>query len=362
MYPKLDSEQERKLKADLFEQIMLFDRVYLKTGRVNFALFFILKHFGLKVFERLLETKYIKFLLYTPMIVADLGRQQDDGTLDESTIIGKPPIISRALDTGSDYRERTIDIALDRFDMRSKAKKNLKKKILKNVIKPDGMTFSTDAAEYVTDAYTGNLLEDIGMPYEQEPEQLNKEQRGILQDLSLNVLETTLLSKYELKSFNQQKNSKLYQKNLSNIGDALKVTDNAVDVFNLENIPDLRELYLDENLSIEEALKLRHGSNAKYFRKWINSVSENKDAKTITEEYIDEIKDRKGFFQSNTGKFIKTTTTFGLGLGIATALGNPIAAIPATYGLRLLDTYVLQDLTKGKNAKMFIDQIKENVE
>jgi len=31
------------------------------------------------------------------------------------------------------------------------------------------------------------------------------------------------------------------------------------------------------------------------------------------------------------------------------------------HGLRLLDTFVMQDLIKDKNTKMFVDQIKKEV-
>lgn len=361
-YPKLTRIQIRELEADLFEQLMLFDRIYLKTGRVNFALIFLIRNFGLIHLERLLDARYIKFLLYTPMIAVDKGRQLDDGTIDETTAFGNPPIISGALDTGANYREEVIDTALNQFPIRSKAKKQLKKKILRNVIQPDGMEFSKEAANIVIDAYNGNLLEDIGMPYSIEADQLEIDQRHKLQGLGLNVLETALLSKYGLKSFNLHNNSKLYKENLNKIGDALKVTDNAVEIFNFEDIPDLRLLFKEQNLSFTQVFKLRHGSTAKYFRNWLNITSENQNVQSITKEYLDEIADRKGFFETKGGKFLKTTGTFGIGAGIAAAIGNPAIAIPATYGLRLLDTFVLQDLIKGKNARMFIDNLRESIE
>ena len=362
VYPKLSKEEERIIEAELFEQIMLFDRIVLKTGRVNFSLFFLIKKLGLSMVERLIDTKYIQFLLYSPMIVRSLGRQMENGQIDESIILGKPPIISGGLDIGKNYREETIDLALDKFTLTKKQKRYLKRKIIKNVILPDGMKSSKSTVKLIIDAYEGNLLEEIGLPFEKDSDQLTLKEREKLHGLSSNVLETSLLSKYGLKSFNQYDNFKLYNKNLENIGNALKVKNNAVEIFDLENIPNLKQLFLEENLSFHEAMKLRHGSTAKYFRNWLNTVSEKGDSIKISEEYIDEIKDKKGFFQTKSGKFIKTTSTFGLGLGIGTAIGNPLIGIPATYGLRLLDTFVLQDLIKGKNAKMFVDKVKNTVE
>lgn len=360
-FPNLTIQEERMIEAELFEQIMLFDRIYLKTGRVNFALVFLIKKFGLKMVERLIEIDYIQFLLYTPMIVNGVGRRREDGTIDESTVLGQPPIVSGSLETEKNFKEKLIDETLSLYDLPRRKKKPLKRKIMKNTILPDGLKSSQTAVEIVVDAYKGNLLDSVGLPYEKEPNQLPVDGRTELKNLSNNVLETILLSKYGLKSFNQFDNQKLYNQNLENIGNALNVTNNAVEIFDMENIPNLKQLFLEEKLTFEQALKLRHGSSAKYFRNWLNTISESNDSIKISEEYINEIVGKKGFFQSKGGKFVKTTGMYGLGKALAAFIVNPLLSISATLGLRMFDTFILQHLIKGKSAKMFVDRVKAEV-
>jgi len=40
--PKLSEIERRELLADIFEQILLFDKIVIKTGRLNFTLFFLI--------------------------------------------------------------------------------------------------------------------------------------------------------------------------------------------------------------------------------------------------------------------------------------------------------------------------------
>jgi hypothetical protein len=55
-------------------------------------------------------------------------------------------------------------------------------------------------------------------------------------------------------------------------------------------LPHLQDMFIEEKLDLESVFKIRHLSSAKYFRKWINQVSADEDAKPISDEYLNEIK------------------------------------------------------------------------
>jgi hypothetical protein len=356
-YPKISETEEREIFADLFEQIMLFDKIYLKAGRANYALFLLIKNLGLDLVERLIEINYINFIFYTPIIVTSQGRQREDGTIDESTIYGQPPIASGTIEADSNLLEQSIDTSLSFFGIDSKRKKSFKKKIFKSYIVPDGMEFSTNSTKIVLDAYANNQLEALGLSNNTEPNQMDLEQRYKLLDLSHNVLETALLSTYDLKGFNNVNNFNLIKSNFETLSSALNVTSNGTKLFELENIPNLKKLFLEENLSFEQALKLRHNSNAKFFRNWLNTKSETSDSLEITEEYLNEIKGKNNFFSTTQGKFIRTVSTVGIGAGLSMAVGNPIPSL----AIGILNSVVLDNLLKGKKPSAFIESVKSEV-
>lgn len=55
-YPRLTKEQDQKILATLFEQLLLFDKVTISTGKLNFGLTFLLSRLGLNTVDRLLQS------------------------------------------------------------------------------------------------------------------------------------------------------------------------------------------------------------------------------------------------------------------------------------------------------------------
>jgi hypothetical protein len=223
------------------------------------------------------------------------------------------------------------------------------------------MEFSTDSAKLVIDAYQNNNLTTLGLPFDREPEQLNFAQRQLLLNLGHKVLETAILSKYNLKSYENYEHYEICKQNLTQIGRAFNVSENTSRILKLENLPDLKTLYLKEKLSFDDVFRLRHLSNAKYYRKWINSVGENSNAQEITKEYLNEIKGTNKFFDSDEGKLIRNLGVFGMSTALGTAIAGPIGAA-AGFGLGLLDTFLLDNILKGKNPSMFINDIRNQIE
>lgn len=360
-FPNLTADEERLILAGLFEQLLVFDKITISTNRLSFPLIFLIKNIGINKVEQLIDRNLIEFMIWTPVIVTGSGRQKEDGTIDESVIYGQPPIAAGSLSNEDLDPANNIKKALDLFNLHRDRKRIFIRRARKAYLVPDGMVFSTDSAKVVIEAFKQNNLVELGLPYDTEPDQLTLDKRQLLLELGHKLLETALLSQYELKSFENYEHYKICQQNLKNIGNALNVTQGTSEVLKVENIPNLKNLFIQEQLDFENVINLRYKSNSKYFRKWINSVSEDSNAEEITKEYINEIKGKNKFFESTEGKFARNIGMFGINAALGTAISGPIGTA-AGFGLGLLETYWLDKLLKGKNPSMFIEDVEKEIE
>lgn len=359
-YPKLSKKEEDDILAGFFEQLLIFDRVIISTTRINFSLTFLLAKLGIKTVERLIDSGYIKFILWTPIIFSGSGRQLEDNTIDESVIYGQTPIVAGTLAPEDYDPENNVQNALANFHMVRRTRREITRKISKHYIIPEGMIFSTDSAKLVLDAYKNNDLAVLGLPFEKAPEHLDLQQRGKLLDLSSKVLETAVLSKYGLKSYENYEHLTICKKNIENIGRAYNISENSTTLFRLENLPDLKQLFLENQLDFDSAFKLRHLSTAKFYRKWINEIGETANAQEITTEYLNEIKGTYKFVDSTKGKVVKNLASFAVNAAIGAAIGGPIGTV-AGLGLGMLESLWIDSLLKGKRPSMFIEDVKARI-
>lgn len=359
-YPNYTEDQKRIILAELFEQLMLFDKIIISTNRVNYPLFFLIDQLGINKVEEFIENDFIKFLIWTPFIISPSGQRREDGTNDESEMYGKPPIAAGSLVDKDFDPENNIDVALSKFSLHRDRKRIFKRVASKNYIIPNGMEFSSNSAKIIIEAYKSNNLSDLGLPYSKEPEQLNLQERQTLLNLGYKILETAVLSQYGLKSYNNYEHYKICSKNIENIGKAYQVSENASQILKFENLPDLKSLFLKENITFESVSKLRYLSSAKYFRKWLNTASQSADMYEITKEYNAEIRGVNKFINTQEGKLIKNISVFG----ISTALGSAIAGnagLLAGFGFGILEDFWLDSILKGKNPSMFIDDLRKEL-
>jgi hypothetical protein len=367
--PNFNEQEQRMIIAGFFEQMLLFDRITLSTNRLNYTLTLLIAHLGINTVERLFQSGYVKIMLSSPILVTGSGRQREDGTMDLSVIYEQPPIATGSLSDEDMDPERNIQMALSNFDFHRDRKRIFSRIARDHYIVPDGMQYSSEAGRLVIDAYVKNNLSLVGLPYNKEPNELHLPERQLLLDLGYKVLETSIVSNYGMKSYGDSQIQGIYEQNLANIGNALKVTTNTTSLLTLEGIPNLQQLFIQERLEFDSVFKMRHTPNAKYFRKWINEISTSESAKEISVEYLNEIKGSNKFFASTGGKFVKNVGMFGAGLGLGAALAGPIGAAvgvigakAAEFGLGLLDTFVLDGLLTGKNPSMFIDDVKQKID
>jgi hypothetical protein len=369
MTTRLTKEQESEILAGLFEQLLLFDRVVLSTDKTNQTLIFLISKLGFATLERLIKSGYILFSIKSAVIVSGAGRQREDGTIDESVIYKQPPIVGGSLNGEDIDPSENIYRALIRFGVDKRERNRLIKLITPKYIKNDGLELGSNAAKVVTDAYINNNLEKLGLPFLKDPFDLNLDERKILMDLGHTVLDSSILAKNNYKSYNNYEHLEISKKNLENIGKAYNISQNVSEILKIENTPDLKELFSQNSFDISDIFKLRHLSNAKYFRKWINEVGESSNSAEVTAEYLKEVAGAKKFFNTPKGKLIKNTFLFGATSGLGALIAGPVgglvgaAAKPVVemgvdYSLGLLEEFVLDGILEGKNPKVFIDRLK----
>jgi len=367
--PKFNHDQWQNVLADIFEQLMIFDSVTLTANRTNVALWFLLSRVGIDSVERMLEANYLHFILWSPIIVMSSGMQREDGSIDESAVMGQPPIVAGQLGDDDLDPELNIQRALAPFGLHKRRQRSFIKKALRHYTIPDGMLVATDAAKLVIDSYKNNDLEYLGLPMTKDPEQMTVAERGKLLDLGNAVTETAILSQYGMKSYENYEAYSVCKKNLENIGKGYNMSGNTSRLFNLENLPDLKELFKAEHLDFDTVFKLRHLPIAKNYRKWIDEVGQNGNQQEVTAEYLNAIRGDSKFFEKTGGKFLKNLLSFGasfeLGAAVthaatlAAGVAAAAVAVPtAGYLFGLLDTFLIDSIVKGKNPSMFINRIK----
>src|SRR6218665_2859464 len=350
--------QKQRTLAGIMEQLLLFDKVAIKVDRQNLPLYFLLNELGVELVERLLESNIIQLVLWTPAIYALTGTSMPDGSIDESTVMGRPPIAYGAFTKEDSDPEKNIDTLLAFFPRIHKDRKQIFKKIaLKQYVLPDNKV-AASAHDIVIGAYQENKLALFGLPNEKAPDQLTVPERIKLLDLSNSVLETSVLAGKGFKSYGNYPYHNLAHDSIKRIESALKVSNGTSEILRIEHVPALSSLIIEEKIPIDRLFELRYKDSVKHYRKWINSVSTNADAMEITREYLDEVKGKNKFWAGAGGKFIRTIGMLGVGTGISAAMGpaaGAVAAKGADLGLGLLDTYVLDGLLMGWNPGMFVD-------
>jgi hypothetical protein len=371
-HPKFTKEQEQQIFATFFEQLLLFDCIVISTDKDNFSLTFLISRLGFETVERLIRSGYIKFSIKSAIIVTGTGHQKEDESIDESVIYSQPPIVGGVLGEAELDPEENVFRALSRFGIDKKRRNKLIDKIAKSYLSTDNMKIGVDTTDFILNSYQQNHLEHLGLPFLKDPQDLNIEERRKLLDLANSILEAGIISKNGFKSYNNYGEFEIAEKSFENIGKAYNISSNVSEILKIENTPDLRQIFLNNQFEVDDIFKLRHLKTAKYFRKWINEVGENANSNEVTEAYLAEIKEAKSFFNSTKGKIIKNTfmygATSGLGMLIAGQVGAVVGGVikpfvePAVdYGLGLIEEFTVDGLFAGKTPNIYIDKLKHEI-
>lgn len=364
------TSNQREVTSEFCEELLLFDKVCLKADRINYSLYFLILEFGINTVQEYLERGLIELLLWTPVIVTTTGHMREDGTIDKDAVIGKPPIVSGQLIDEDRDPEHNVEKILKHLGVSRNRINSFKKSARKATIVPNA-ALAAQSVNLTVDAYATGKLADLGLINNKRPEDMDVNERLRLLDLSQDVLETSVLAQYEYKSFNEYSYTEISERALDSIGTALNVRENSKTILKLENVPDLKTLFLSGQLNKDDVKALRYKSTAKTFRKWLNQISDNEDCSQISKEYMNEITGKNNFWDSVGGKLVKNIGMLGVGSALGVAIGGlgiVSASIGAALvkgselGLGLFDSFFLDGLLKGKNPRMFVEEVEKKIQ
>ena len=354
----------RNSLADFCEQLLLFDTVCLKIYGENIPISLLINNLGLKQFEELIETNAIEFLLWTPMVL----------TMEDDLEGVDPLAFGNTSSQAHSDPEESITLGLNwmKNKLIRKERRMLVRKLRDKYSIPD-KHFSSKAAALVTDAYKSNKLAGLGAPNDKDVRNLPKSYRTKLLNLVSVVLESTVLSEQNLAAYNMKSHFDISTLGVKSIRNALKLQNDFHKILKLEGILDIKALYLNKVFDLQKVYTIRKSKSSRNFRNWLQKESNANNASDISEKYLEAITGNNKFINSNKGKFLKTVTlsTIGAGIGalvqgipggIAGASIGKIVEPFADLGLGLFDSYFLNNMLLGWNPRLYIEDLKKNIE
>lgn len=345
------------LKANIFEALMLHDRVNLKVFGENIPLAVLLNEASVKGVEELIEQDALGFVHWTPMVLHMVD--QIEGIL--------PIVVGRHTSDVHCDPEASINKS---FGFMKNKPNILKRKMLVRKIR-DLYTepqkgLEDDASNLIMSSYNSGKLIPLGLDNNTlDIYKLNPNQKKLLTNCASEVLEHKFLIANNFTAHKTQSFNSLFADSI----DKLSRTEAAVEVFKLENFPDLHNLSLELGNPLNKVAKYRSQKNAIRFRSWLDTTTDSKELAEVTRSYIDSIENAKGFFETKRGRLTKNIAMTAIGAGVGsiigpfgTAVGGIVGKVlePAVdFGLDMVDEYFVTELLKGWKPRMFIDDMRK---
>ncbi|MFM0320076.1 hypothetical protein PQR36_34725 [Paraburkholderia nemoris] len=350
------------IKKSLFEHFLLFDSISFKVCGENVPLAFMLSAFGKKGLDALIEQGAIRFVHWTQNIVHAV---QD---IDGINALGYGKLTSEA------HCDPEKSVALAAQWMPQLTKKELT--ALVNKIVPlysqprEGL--AETAVKATDSAFHSGKLTGLGL----DPEKIKitavpLSMRKLMGKCADEVFEYSLLQEGRMTSLSNFEYFYLFNETAIRIANISKTTDGFKQIAQTQDIPDFKIIFDSVESPLLNVPKIRNKRSSRKFRAWLAGAVSGESGHSVTREYTEAVAEGKGFFQKNTGKITKAVATTTIGAGLATVLDARletavIASLAASkvvdplvdLGLDLLDTYVLDGLTKGWTPKLFFDDLE----
>jgi hypothetical protein len=148
-------------------------------------------------------------------------------------------------------------------------------------------------------------------------------------------------------------------------------------VSKIEGLPDLKALFDELHEPLKRMPEIRKTNNARLFREWLEKTAGETPDPDMVKAYLDAISERKGVLDSAPRKLLKTIVmaavgmgagaaaasyagpVVGAGVGMAAAAGEKIAEFGTETALGMLDSFLLERVTKGWSPRMFFDDLSK---
>jgi hypothetical protein len=136
-------------------------------------------------------------------------------------------------------------------------------------------------------------------------------------------------------------------------------------VFEIEQVPDLAQLFRQGTLDHRALPALRVMQDAQKFRDWMRSAASTADALEVGAAYMSAISKEQGFWGSAAGRAVKTLTVSALSGAAGATLGGPVAGVTGAVagpivvdvGMDLIDEFVLSGIFSGWKPRNYFERI-----
>lgn len=351
----------KEQEAALFEQLMLFDKISFKVSGENILVPVLIRMFGLKGFEELIEQRSLGFNLWPSDVTHLLSDVPGVDPLQFMTHNAKPYVDPEA-SIMHGFRWMKEKLPLD-------VRRRLTRKLLSfyQVVPAD---LTEQAVCNVHSAYRSGALKLLGMDTAKDIGNLPVDAKAELAKCASEVMEYSYLLGARMTSFSNPHYYALFHNSASKIQAAEPIQKNFNSIASIEGFPDLKGPRSELGIPLSKLPKLRQKRNAVQFRDWLSTTTYSAADASITREYISAIADAKGFFDTKRGKVTKSVAMTAIGTGIGAMIGGreggAAGAIiakflePASdFALDLLDEFLISRLTKGWTPRMFFDDLRK---
>ena len=348
-------------RAALFEHLLLFDTVSFKVYGENLPLIVMLRHFGEKGLERLIEQRAIRFVLWTPMITHMVTEVPGINALQSGNL--SSPAHSDP--------EQSIDLGLNWLTQQptKRLRRHLKRKVapLYRIPPPE---LAGEVVALTNSAFASGKLKPLGLdPEKHRIDNLKLDERALLGKCATELLEYRYLLSQQMTAMSSFEYFSLFSDSLSHIESSGKKIWAFNELSKLENMPDLKGLFPTLKTGLIQVPRLREKRAARQFRKWLATAATGN--KHVTEEYLAAISESKGLLDTTSGKFLKAIALASVGAvagrvaegavsgAVAGGLIAQAAGPTVDFTLDLLDEFLLNGLRKGWTPRIFFDDLRK---
>ena len=365
--------------AELFEQLLLFDKVSVILGNMdNTAFAALVVGFGFPELERAIVLEAVEVVLPRTMSMVGMG-PEGAGKTDPSLLSGTPPVVYGIPKGGAfgDPEEAVLEALKYVVGYKGSEKRAFAKRIAP-YIKLGSLNDGDKAVRIITDAYQSGSLKTVGLPFVGTPLAFNAEARVHFQKLTSEIEQTIFVAENDYGLYNTPDVYSIAKEAVGIIGNALNIQKGSDTILEeAERIPNLRALYLARKADFLTAMQLREKNDNIEFRKWIQNASNPAERSYIISKYIEAISKPTGFSETIPGQLLKGLfmQSIGPAIGAAAAMTSGGISVAAggmwgyaagalakpiiESGTNLFLDKIAGSLYKGWTPKQFVDRVKK---
>jgi hypothetical protein len=359
------------VRKSLFENLLLFDKLSLKITNESIPVPFLIGVLGQKGFDALLEQNAFEFIIWAQR--AGTMVQNIPG-LDGLVAIGQPPELldpEKSIDAGLQWmptapppgrpRRRFIRRLLPYFRVTDKE-------------------IGLGSLNVVRTAMKAGGLEHYGLPKVTalHADNMSASEKTIAAQCADQFAEYKYILDHGMTSFANYKYYSPFWDSASRFQTMNRSVEGFSRIATLDGLPDLKALFDQIPAPFAKLPHLRQTRNARFFRNWLEKTAGESPDVDMVKSYLDALAERTGVLDTKRGRILKTVgmATVGMAAGgaathlagaeagfaagtVAAFVTDKLAEFTTETVMGLLDSFVLEGVSKGRTPRMFLDDLSQ---